>query len=321
MADPTWLPDELKRWGLKVEYIGDPMNDGHGDFRQCLGVIGHHTAGGGSNDWRIVKYGRPDLPGPLAQLVLEKDGSVKFIAIGVCWHAGRGRWKSKRPNPGIRDNDANWYTIGVEAVSRGTPDAQGRFDWTDAQIRSYKLIVAAICSKIGKHVDEGFLGHKEYSSEGKIDPAGIDLDAFRRDVQALIDNPPWKAGTPVANENKEIGEIHFQIAQPHKVREAFQKVFYNIKDGNFWLRAGLADIWNEVVWDGYVNPVDLLDGKPDPDKAPKDTPLEKLARRGSLVSYVLATYREATLARREAEAARKDIVALTEKVNAIAAKV
>ena len=81
----------------------------------------------------------------------------------------------------------------------------------------------------------------------------------------------------------------------------FQRKFYNIVEGKFWTRAGLADIWNEVVWDGYVNPIDLLDGKVDPDNVPAGTPVEKIARRGSVVSYLLGTYREAVLARRNTD--------------------
>lgn len=135
------------------------------------------------------------------------------------------------------------------------------------------------------------VAHKEYSSEGKIDPYGLDMNAERRLVQSMID----KGVTPMPDQ---LAEIHNQIGVPHPVRKVFQKMFYNIKEGQFWTRAGLADIWNEVVWDGFVNPVDLLDGKDDPDANPTS---ENKARRGSLMSYVIATYREASLARRNTD--------------------
>lgn len=147
------------------------------------------------------------------------------------------------------------------------------------------------------------VGHREYSSEGKIDPAGIDMDAFRREAQAIIDRV--YGGTDMNDDqNNALSAVWNQVGVPHKVRKVFQKVFYNVKEGEMWTRAGLADVWNEVVWDGFVNPVDLLDGKVDPDNAPAGTPVEKLARRGSFASYLLATYREATLARRAAEEIR-----------------
>ncbi|RBO87017.1 hypothetical protein [Nocardia puris] len=143
------------------------------------------------------------------------------------------------------------------------------------------------------------VGHKEYSSEGKIDPFGIDMNAFRRDVQRILDGPTPGPNPPGDNmSDNRLAEIHHQIGVPHQVRKAFQKIFYNVRDGELWTRAGLADIWNEVVWDGFVNQVDLLDGKDDPDQKPDST---NKARRGSLISYVLATYREATLARRNTD--------------------
>lgn len=144
------------------------------------------------------------------------------------------------------------------------------------------------------------VGHKEYSAEGKIDPAGIDMPSFRRDVQAIIDKKP--GGPPVTEQ--QISEIHNQVGVSHPIRQVFQRTFYNLKDGKFWLRAGAADIWNEVVWDGYINPVDLLDGKDDPDLKP-DSPNK--ARRGSLISYVLGAYRDAAIARRNTEVILKKL--------------
>lgn len=179
-GDPVWLADVLRDAGLKVIEHDGWRQRGHGDFRDIRGVLVHHTAGGGSRDWEVVQYGRPGLPGPLSQLVLEKDGTYRAIAVGVCWHAGRGRW------PGWPTDNANYHTIGIEAVSRGTPDGNGRFDWTPAQLDAYKRGCAAILRRLGLGADR-CVAHREYSSEGKIDPAGIDMNAFRRDVQALID--------------------------------------------------------------------------------------------------------------------------------------
>ncbi|SNS57842.1 hypothetical protein [Rhodococcoides kyotonense] len=144
------------------------------------------------------------------------------------------------------------------------------------------------------------VGHKEYSSEGKIDPAGIDMNQFRIDVQAIIDRV-YGGADMNDDQNNALSAVWNQVGVPHKVRKVFQRIHYNVKEGEMWTRAGLADVWNEVVWDGYVNPVDLHDGKIDPDNAPANTPVENLARRGSLISYVLGTYREATLARRAAQ--------------------
>ncbi|MFD3511023.1 N-acetylmuramoyl-L-alanine amidase [Nocardia sp. NPDC058666] len=173
-GDPLWLADILRDAGLTVIEHDGWRDRGHGDFGEILGVLCHHTAGGGTNDWRIVQYGRPDLEGPLAQLVLERDGSFRVIAAGVCWHAGRGSWH------GWPTDNANFHTIGIEAVSRGDGS-----DWTDVQIDAYKRGCAAILKHIGRDADD-CVAHREYSREGKIDPAGIDMDEFRADVQAII---------------------------------------------------------------------------------------------------------------------------------------
>ena len=179
-GDPVWLADVLRDEGLSVIEHDGWRERGHGDFLDIRGVLCHHTAGGGPSDWRIVQNGRPDLPGPLAQLVLEKDGTYRVIAAGVCWHAGRGSW------PGWPTDNANYHTIGIEAVSRGTFP----WDWTPAQLDAYKRGCAALLRRIGKSAAAGCVAHREYSSEGKIDPAGIDMNAFRRDVQVLIDKQP-----------------------------------------------------------------------------------------------------------------------------------
>ncbi|MFC9892104.1 N-acetylmuramoyl-L-alanine amidase [Nocardia sp. NPDC127579] len=178
MADPLWLADVLRAEGLQVIEHDGWRERGHGDFRDLRGVLCHHTAGGVENDWRIVQYGRPDLEGPLAQLVLERDGSYRVIAAGVCWHAGRGSW------PGWPTDDANYHVIGIEAVSRGDGS-----DWTPVQLDAYKRGCAAILRHIGRDAGD-CVAHREYSSEGKIDPAGIDMDAFRAEVQAVIDRKP-----------------------------------------------------------------------------------------------------------------------------------
>ncbi|GAA5081487.1 N-acetylmuramoyl-L-alanine amidase [Nocardia iowensis] len=174
-GDPVWLADVLRAEGLRVIEHEGWRGRGHDDFRDIRGVICHHTAGGGSQDWRIVQFGRPDLKGPLAQLVLERDGTFRVIAVGVCWHAGRGSWD------GWPTDNANYHTIGIEAVSRGDGS-----DWTPEQLDAYKRGCAAILRRIGRDASD-CAAHREYSSEGKIDPAGIDMGAFRRDVQAFID--------------------------------------------------------------------------------------------------------------------------------------
>lgn len=182
-GDPVWLADVLRDEGLQVIEHPGWRDRGHGDFADLRGVLCHHTAGGGPNDWQIVQNGRPGLDGPLAQLVLERDGAYRVIAAGVCWHAGRGS------HPGWPTNNANYHVIGIEAVNNGVGQA-----WPAVQLDAYKRGAAAILRRIGRDAGD-CVAHREYSSEGKIDPAGIDMDEFRRGVQQFIDR---KADAPMS---------------------------------------------------------------------------------------------------------------------------
>ncbi|WP_280499003.1 peptidoglycan recognition protein family protein [Nocardia cyriacigeorgica] len=139
-GDPIWLADVLREAGCQVIEHDGWRQRGHGDFLDIRGVLWHHTAGGGANDWRIVQNGRPDLPGPLAQLVLERDGTFRVIAVGVCWHAGRGSW------PGWPTNNANYHTIGIEMVNSGT----GTQDWPAVQLDAARRGTAAIMRRLGR---------------------------------------------------------------------------------------------------------------------------------------------------------------------------
>lgn len=235
MSDPLWLADVLRAEGLKVVEHDGWRDRGHGDFRDIRGVLCHHTAGGGLNDWRVVQNGRADLPGPLAQLVLERDGTYRVIAAGVCWHAGRGS------HPGWPTDNANWHVIGIEAVSRGDGS-----DWTPAQLDAYRRGCAAILRKIGRSAGD-CVAHREYSAEGKIDPAGIDMDAFRRDVQNIIDRK-----APIMDANQAAGLALDQLGGP------------GTKDGkNFpgWPQLGGRTIVNALAVIGQKLGIDDFDPK------------------------------------------------------------
>ncbi|WP_235900638.1 peptidoglycan recognition protein family protein [Lolliginicoccus suaedae] len=188
----TWLADALRAEGLRTIEHDGWRTRGHGAFRDIRGVMAHHTAGGTPNDWRVVLEGRPDLPGPLSNLVLEKDGTFRVIAAGVCWHAGRGNW------PGWPANNANFHVLGIEAVSSGRPDSQGRYDWTVEQLDAYARGCAVLVVQAGFPV-RNVVGHKEYSAEGKIDPAGFDMDVFRAEVGRIVER--IRAGIPASDQS------------------------------------------------------------------------------------------------------------------------
>lgn len=187
----TWLADVLRAAGLKVEEQAGWRNRGRGNMGTVRGVLCHHTAGGprgNAPSLGLVTNGRKDLPGPLSQLVLGRDGTWYVVAAGRCNHAGAGQWQ------GVTAGNSSF--IGVEAENMGT----GADPWPEVQVASYARGVAAILS----HIGAGAImcaGHKEYALPRgrKIDPS-FDMAAFRQRV-ALYMGKPGNAAVPVSSTN------------------------------------------------------------------------------------------------------------------------
>lgn len=188
----TWLADVLRAHGLPVREVGGWKTRGHGEMGDVLGVLAHHTAGPATGLYpseSIVVNGRSDLPGPLANLGLARDGTWIVIAAGQAWHAGTGSYSWCPANTG------NTHLIGVEAESVGTRD-----DWTDAQHGSYPRGVAALLSHLGLPASR-LIGHKEWAPTRKIDPAFWDMNAFRTSVAQWLISPTPAASPHTAMED------------------------------------------------------------------------------------------------------------------------
>lgn len=150
----TWLPGVLRAAGLKVVEQPGWKTRGHGDMGQVLGVLCHHTAGplkGVAPSLGIVQKGRPDLPGPLAQLVLGRDGTFYVVAAGLCWHAGPGAWRGVKAG--------NSHFIGIEAENTGLANDN---PWPAGQLDAYARGIAAILRHVGATA-EMCAGHLEYA--------------------------------------------------------------------------------------------------------------------------------------------------------------
>jgi hypothetical protein len=103
MMRDTGLADRIRAKGVRVVEVAGWKtrgNDGGGypTFRP-IGAIHHHTAGssrGATPSLSTNIYGRPDVPGPLAQVMQsrEPDGRdiAYVIASGKCNHGGVGTW-------------------------------------------------------------------------------------------------------------------------------------------------------------------------------------------------------------------------------------
>jgi hypothetical protein len=193
----TWLPRVLENAGLKVATEFGWETRGRGEMGVVLGVMCHHTAGWGAGNMpsmRVLVNGRPDLPGPLSQLGLGRDGTYYVIAAGRCNHAGAGAWK------GI--TRGNTHFIGIEAEHSGVASAQ----WPEAQLRAYVHGVAAILAHVRRGVDF-CVGHKEWAPTRKRDPV-FEMPAFRTRVAEVLNGavlplplipaaePPAASGAP-----------------------------------------------------------------------------------------------------------------------------
>lgn len=174
----TWLPDVLKAAGLKVSLVDGWETRGRGDMGRILGVLCHHTAGpkkGNMPSLRLIIDGRPDLPGPLAQLGLGRDGTYFVIAAGKCSHAGKGSWQ------GVVNGNTNF--IGIEAENTGLADDS---PWPEVQLDAYHRGVAAILKHIGREAIF-CAGHKEYAlPAGRKSDPNFDMKMFRASVAAIM---------------------------------------------------------------------------------------------------------------------------------------
>ena len=174
-----WLPQVLKDAGLKVALVDGWENRGRGDVGSTLGVLCHHTAGprnGNMPSLDTLIQGRSDLPGPLAQLGLGRDGTYYVIAAGRCNHAGTGSWQ------GVTSGNTNF--VGIEAENTGLSNDS---PWPDVQMDAYRRGVAAILRHTGRKVDF-CAGHKEYAlPTGRKDDPKFDMAPFRLSVSAILD--------------------------------------------------------------------------------------------------------------------------------------
>ena len=170
----TWLPQVLRSAGLKVSETQGWAECGRAEMGTIQGVICHHTGTvqpGNMPTLGMLTKGRPDLPGPLCQLGLGRDGTFYIVAAGRANHAGPGQWRNKTGNA---------HFIGIEGENGGRPQDA----WPEVQMDAYRRGVAAILTYCGLSVDM-CCGHKEFAPNRKIDPL-FDMNEFRTAVAAIM---------------------------------------------------------------------------------------------------------------------------------------
>lgn len=177
MPNATWLADVLCAAGLKVAEQPGWKTRGHGAMGTVKGVLCHHTAGpttGNMPSLGVVTNGRSDLAGPLANVALGRDGTCYIISAGRAYHAGAGSWHGVTAG--------NSELIGVEAENTGVGEP-----WPSVQLDAYVRLCAAVLKHVGADPVMA-VAHREYATPKgrKIDPTGIDMDAFRLQVAATM---------------------------------------------------------------------------------------------------------------------------------------
>lgn len=77
----TGLQQALSAHGSPVTTENGWQGRGRGQMSSVKTITIHHTAGGNdAGDLKVVRDGRSDLPGPLAQILLRRNGIPRIIA-------------------------------------------------------------------------------------------------------------------------------------------------------------------------------------------------------------------------------------------------
>lgn len=262
MANLDNVVPALRAAGLVVHETANWITSGYAgqDFAAIRGVLWHHTATNRAAflqspnpTLNLVKYGRGTpgtatfLPPPICNILFDRNGEVWLIATGVANHAGKGI------APGVPRDMGNHYLIGIEMESSGVAP----WDWTAAQLRNAPIL-GAVLEKLYLQklpADQRLqLGHKEYSSEGKIDPAGWpgDMDGLRASINRIL------AGGTTTPAPKPPVKDALEMATPQEVIDGiFAKGFARQGPGvsgttNFgstvaWLDSNLLGIRNQLA--------------------------------------------------------------------------
>lgn len=236
----TWLPTVLRAAGLTVELENGWQTRGHGDVSIIQGVLCHHTAGGKSGNapsLGVVMNGRPGLSGPLAQLVLGRDGTFFVVAAGLAYHAGAGYWH------GI--TSGNSHMIGIEAENTGLPNDS---PWPEVQMGAYVRGVAAILKHVGA-APIMCAGHKEYAlPHGRKPDPSFDMDAFRARVAAVMNAVgPVEPPKPVPVEGEK-WRVHGVAPDSLAFRDApAGEQHGSLPEGTVVTKIGSSESWSHVV--------------------------------------------------------------------------
>ncbi len=176
MRGIDWLPDQARAAGLDVYVMPgfETRSTTAAGLTTIHGVVWHHTATGPNWSDRdvaaLLRDGRRDLPGPLSQIGVERDGTAVFVAAGRANHNGYGEWGNS--------------SVGIEFYSDGVNERL-----TDAQIRTGIILTALILKHEGLPASRT-KAHRETDPRRKIDPLiPPSMDDIRNRVHEALTAP------------------------------------------------------------------------------------------------------------------------------------
>lgn len=255
------LPQHLRRWGLKVvEVVNGWQHNGRPYDFSPVAVVCHHTASnknsGNFGSKSIVINGRSDLPGPLAQILLGRNGDVIVVTGGRANHAGAGG-----PAGHMYRGDGNTQSFGIEAENDGIGEP-----WSKAQMNAYYRLCAALLNIMGRTDVSRVIGHKEWTPQ-KIDP-DFNMDAFRRNVHKAL------------HHGSSVKTVHLSRLKPGKRNSDVLLVKHALTKHGFSRNDNKSKYFGKAVRDDYRHWQFHLGYRgSDADGIPGKTSLEKLGFR------------------------------------------
>lgn len=198
-GDPNYW-DHLNRCGLKA--IAHAADGVPGKFIP-RGIIIHHT---GANSTRReipperMIEGRSNLPGPLVQFGVSRNGRIDVYTNGRGHHAGPGSARvlnavlkdAELPSrPGSDGPSGNTHFLGIEVDHSGTDDELLGHHWTAAA-----RLAANLCD-LWDWPTSRVIGHSEWTRR-KTDPI-YGMRTFRELVETVRDG--WAEDAPMLEPN------------------------------------------------------------------------------------------------------------------------
>lgn len=191
LARARALKAHIERFDVAVSIELQPGRSGGWNGLRSFANLGHHVASrrsqGKTPFLALVKRGREDLPGPLANGYLGWDGVARIITLDWANHAGRGGpWRV--PGATIPVNNGRPYIFGWEC--------EGGYDWDDWP-PWYRRTMAACFAGTLAWMGRDERSHGEHGNpwapERKPDRLRYvtDLAAARAEIRSLLDG-----GTP-----------------------------------------------------------------------------------------------------------------------------